>query len=1138
MSLGSFNFGSASKAGILFVVFFTLGCTVRQVDKAKHEKAITQQSPIELDATPVSDSKLDAINLTKLEKKVAAAKTANELLPIIKDLGEFITNKNYVENSKYTGSQKFKAVLGHYNQALLNLYEISPETVKSERLFEKYLLIVKSGCNEQIDHCLNFSFFSSDFRSAIVIRSMALLLDSQIDSNKTEKEGTRKCLTTECLKSVSEYYDLLRLCQILKNRIKDDEVDFMYMKRSRDYMDYFNSLPENLRDKELVRRHVAKFENIIANYSAKPDDPKFREFIENFKPWTYSKLEADPFPFGTQKMFSYAASNFLYDGKNGNRVLNADFIQALKSSQEKSDSFFKQVRALSPTMLNAFSLDQKKIEDPKFLNEYFFIIDRLYRGHLSVDEVSQIWSGSERSEDKLYAVLEYYLKMEVLSMVVKTSNDMSVLYRNKDKSLNTQSLIYDTIQKSKGISDQWTDIVVRFERVALFLGRNIKKQGEDQKKYDAKMMMFNSLRRNIKYISAYPNKMMMVYYSALHESSFEIDTYFGQLKVDPNSVIKLFFTGELPPWLRFVNTDPTPLNKTELIYAFYFALTTNVFEIYGSQEMGDAAVDYKKFFSLVMKQYLYEEKSRVENELRGLQKLIDGNSDYGSFLRICASKDRTVTIPGGIASLEKYAYVGNGKYGISAWAQKIYGSDVEIGLKRIRTDLESKVRPIRTMVQILNYNSDSGVEQKSKCEGLDYINDELAQIEELKRSYYQVVLDQHHLVSKCLRELTDFEREREKIMIAEEVKFLGELYTSMLKLKGLQGAMLDAKIKEIHTKFNFRPKLDEVSPTEFKYSKLGLYLRLYDKMSKMKPGIVIDFNTEYLSRTEAYDKKKVIKLVEDDGTYVKPEVFIANAMKLWNGVGDSYYIDWINTNYNLSPQEEKISTLIELYKLGRDLQLPAAQLIPPQEIIDEVFQLHKLINITSEDAAMLKQLSMSAKVDRKQIYDRLINSNTGHNIGLLDWFFVRIATNQEELLDAQLFSKTANSWGYFLFAPNPEIDKIMRKNYRSIVLRHEEGADTFAAAVSELEAKYSSQNVGNLQVTYAIRSDGSPEMYEPDLNPQGHPFLISTNKRNNVESAKRNFHWKETGGYYLAQPSDQEPEKEEKKPRCQGKLKK
>ncbi|OQW46567.1 MAG: hypothetical protein A4S09_05130 [Proteobacteria bacterium SG_bin7] len=1134
MDLVPFNFGSTSKVGILLIVFLTLGCTVRQIDKARHEKEVTPPVFVELEVTPASGSKLEAVNLEKIEKKIAAAKTPIELLSVVKELGEFITNKNYIENPKYSNSIKLKTLLGHYNQALLSLYEVSPETVKMEKLFEQYLLVVKSGCNEQIDRCLNFSFFSSDFRSAIVIRSMALILDSKIDSSKTEKEGTKKCLSEECFKSISEYYDLIRLCHILKNRNKDDEVDFMYMKRARDYVDYFNSLPMNSRDGEAIRRHVAKFENIISNYSANPNDPKFREFIVNFKPWTYSKLEADPFPFGTQKMFSYAASNFLYENKNGNKALSSDFIQALKISQVAGDSFFSNVRALNPTMLGSFSLDPKKIEEPTFLNEYFFIIDRLYRGHLNVEEVSQIWMGSERSEDKLYSVLEYYLKMEVLKMVVKTSTDMSVKYA--DKNINTQSLIYDTIQKSKEISDRWTDVLVRFDRIALFLGRNIKKQGEIQKKYDEKMRMFDSLRRNIKYISAYPNKMMMVYYSALHESSFEINTYFGQIKVDPNTVIKLFFGGELPPWLRFVNTDPTALNKIELIYAFYFTLATNIFEIYGSEEMSTAAVDYKKFFSLVMKQYLYEEKTRVETELREFRKFISGSSEYGSFLRICASKDRRVPIVGGISSLQYYAYVGGGKFGISAFAQKIYSSDIEIGLRRIRTDFESKIRPIRTMVDILK-NNNSGVEQQSKREALSYIDSELNQIEELKRSYYREVVDQHRLVSKCLRELTDFERERERVIIGEEIEFLKAVYNSMLLLKGLQGDALNKKIAEIHRSFNFQKNLDVVSPTEFKYSQLGLYLRLYDKMSKMKPGIDIEINEEFLTRLDSYKEKKAIKFVEDDGTYVKPEVFVANAMKLWNGVDKSAYINWTEVNHSLSPQEEKITTLIELYKLGRDLGLPPEQLIQPQEIIEEVFQLHKLINITAEDAIMLKQLSLSSKVQRKEINDKLFNSNTGYTVGLLDWFFLRIANDQEALLDAQQFSKTVSSWGYFLFAPNPKIDQIMRDNYRPIVLRYEAGINSFKAAVSELETKYSSQNLENLKIIYALRSDGSPEIYQPDLNVQGHPFLISDNKRKNVESAIFNFHWKETGEYYLKKLGDPEC-KDKTILSCQEKLKK
>lgn len=1124
MFRGIFKIGGFSKVGMTVLVIFSLGCNVRQVQKAKHENAAPENA-VHLDTTPASDPKLESKDLTKLNKKLAAVSSAPEALAMVNDLSEFINNKNYVENPRFSNSVKLKAVLGYYNQALLKLHELSPQTVKDEKLFEKYLLMVKSGCNEQLNHCLNLSFFSSDYRSALIVKAVTLDLDAKIDSLKTEKETTKKCASSECLKAIHDYYGLLQLGFVLKNRVKDDDIDFLYIKRARDYVDYFNSLPAGQRNGDLIHRHVAVFENIISSYPADPQNPRFRDFISNFKPWTHSRLEADPFPFGTKRMFSYAAGSFLYVNTNGIKKLNPDFVEALKASQEESDkfgdSFFENVRLLRKdyaNILKSFSIEPSKIDGSDFLNEYFFIVDRLYRGHLDVDEVSQIWIGSDKNEENLFSTLEYYLKIQVLRMVVKTSAEMSAIYATKN--LNTREIIYDVIRKSKEISDQWVDMVERFERLSLFLGRNLKKQGVVQKSYDEKIKMFDSLRRNIKYISAYPNKMMMVYYSAFYDSLLTFNSYFGEIKIDPGTVIEKLFSGTLEPWLRFVNTDPKALNMTELIYAFYFTVATNVFETYGAKVAADGStVDYRKFFKLVMNGYLHPKKTQLEDSLRELRQLMR-DSQYGAFLETCQVKEKTgnyrVTV-GSLESLKNYAFVGNGNAGITISAQKFYGTSVESALRTIRTDLDVRLRPIRTMIDILNYSSDVNGGREAKSDALNYVNGEIRQIEELKRTYYGEVLRQHRKISKCLNELTDFERVREREIIAEEKAFLGEIWDSMQVLKTLDGDNLNRKIQELQSKF----KYDEISKTEFKYSQLGLYLRLFDKMSKKQPGIDLELPGD-LTRLGSHNIKKPVKTQLEDGQNVSRDDFIKTALSYWNGTSNESYIDWIKPNHNLNPQEEKITTLIELYKLGRELGLPTEELVKPEEIIGEVFRLQKLISITPEDQEVLKLLSMKEKVDRGALSDRLFDAKNGSVLGILDWFYSRIAGDQDSLQEAKEFFSTINSIGYFLFAPSLEVKNIMRKNYRPLVLRHDEWINSFEAAVTALEAKYSRNDLENLRIIFRLREDGSPDSYVPEINSANNPLFISTTRRNKIRSAMQAFHERDTGYYYYTKPGDPE----------------
>ena len=137
------------------------------------------------------------------------------------------------------------------------------------------------------------------------------------------------------------------------------------------------------------------------------------------------------------------------------------------------------------------------------------MVDRLYRGHLNTEEVKQIWSGSHKNVKLFLSTLQHYLKINFLSTLLQTNKLMSDIYHAKDYAAST--MILEITQKSQVVTDQWSDLLARFSVVASFMNEVLKQDGTALTEMRATNDMFASIKKNIKFISTYPNMMILAY---------------------------------------------------------------------------------------------------------------------------------------------------------------------------------------------------------------------------------------------------------------------------------------------------------------------------------------------------------------------------------------------------------------------------------------------------------------------------------------------------------------------------------------------------------------------------------------------------------------------------------------------------
>jgi hypothetical protein len=674
------------------IALLLTACDIERSARNKHEqeapKAAADNLKVE-SVDPTESSKVDLKAIYSRVQAIEAAKDAksvsSDATDVIQKLEPFILSTNFILDPRFASMERSRVMLSYYNTALLALAKSSDQTAR----LNTYTSVVSYGCDENLRGCKTLGFFKQDHRSAQILVLQADALDKKMEPNKSDEV-------------IQAYYNTLSLTFELKNGVRDRDLEFLYLKRAREYASWYRRLPEEKQNSDLMSRHGRVFELIVNSYPNDINNPKFQEFVSNFGPWNYSRLQKDPFPFGTKRMFTFAASSMLYADKMKN-VLSKEFQQSIDESQkipaapyeackgqktaDPSGPSFKEIifciksNPTLPFIFRGLSIDLAKVENPAFYDEYFFIIDRLYRGHWDVQEASEVWRGSNQNNQKLIDTLEAYVKIQTLDMIIRTNQHFSTIVAQPD--LNNENLIRQVVERSTPVSDRWKDLLSRLEgRVAIFMGSNLRNSKAADSSLEKSEILIQSLRRNIKYFSVYPNIILLSYFIQEMQAETTVMTFFGPYTIQPSQIIEELFNGRSKVLFDFGN-DTYPLNKIQLLYAYYFALTTGSFETFkGSlalpadqvaekkpatptpgpvsqakptkvtpqqsqtSQQGEktaakpaadeklSTVDRKSFFEKVVRAYLSKDRTRLQNMLQSYTQN-RGDNNYKNLLSDC-----------------------------------------------------------------------------------------------------------------------------------------------------------------------------------------------------------------------------------------------------------------------------------------------------------------------------------------------------------------------------------------------------------------------------------------------------------------------------------------------------------------------
>jgi hypothetical protein len=1058
-------------------------CQYKKEDRAPHEQG--HSTAVQTDENKASiNAELEKTDLQQIYQKLGAAKSETELIAILDGLENLVLNQENINNFYTSKNNKQKTALGYYNYALIKLADIKTATSKTvlNQRIEKYQKLLTHGCDINLIGCDNISYFKADQRSS----DIAVLIAENLKD-----------------KDVKEYYNTLGIAYDLNNNTRNQKLDLLYIQRANEYAGLQNQNPE------FIKKHGHIFEAIISQIPTETKDQQFSEFVKKFKPWNYSRLNENVFPFGIQQIFRFAANNFLYS--EDKKTLDADLKKTIVDSQNQADktgtSFIQSIKELESNKQSAMiftnlGMDTSKIKDPAFLNEYFFIVDRLFRGHWGIEEANSVWQGSKREQTKLLDVVSLYTKVEFIKLVVETNKQISENLSKKD--VANDQLFKQVIQKSEPLAKTWGQTLSRMENISIFVTQQLRNASTaDSSQLKAIQLIIDSVKKNGSYISTFPNMLMLAYFMVERDASMTFDTMWGSISIDPAKIMTDLLGGTTPVrWFNYTG-DSTTLNKIENIYSLYFTMISGSFETFSvlKDNSGKPILNKSMFFRKAIKKSILSELTYLNEYYTSLMENSESDNQFKALMEVCnneLSKNKNYTIDTPLDELQNYALFGNADRGLLKPALKFYSSNGPIGQWRnYRESFEIKLTQIKAMANILrmHFEKDKNVENEI---ALKQLNLEIAQIENLKKSFAKELFAQHKKLSKCTNHLTNLESERQTILFNAEIKHLGEVYEHI------------KNPKESKTKLALEPG-ESITAENYAFNRYALLKRFSKYAENIKPSVnFLPPNDDTKNKLEA-QIDKVSTLDPNTMKLKSKEDFISDVMALYNPLGNSSIL-WLQETTKIESWQNKIENIIELYKLGYDtnLQSDAKNSVSASEIIQDVVDLANYIDIKDYEKPWLKMMSLKERVPREKLKGLLFANSESDFIALFDSFYDKIASLQYTLDEATSFYLTKKNQinGRFLFPPAEAINDVIAKEYKELFNRTEDMVTDFNATIKKMEPSFK-----NLKITYRLEGNNQIN-YTTDLLDGGNSVLLDVRRTNNLDAILYDFHMRKTDQYF------------------------
>ncbi len=1057
---------------LLLITPILTACPVKNRAKVEHEgkREWTPQ------ATP-RDESVEESSFNKFDIKEAYAKLNGDrsqfMETILKPLSGYVLNSKFIEDPQYR-TLRMTHMIQIFNAAFLTLLEAGESSSEFKDLRNRYYQTLFSGCSRDLkENCHNAELFSRDTRHTRILTFLAKEYDSRIKRElEAHKNSPILCVanSAQCRADIEERYRLLAMAVYKRNRYDDPDFAFAYLKYARVFAALISQGESAMASSYIGDSHAKIFETIIAKFQPKdPNDPEFRAFVENFNPWTYSNKQADVFQRGTRVMFNLGAQCCLYKDAS-KKELSEAVKEAILASQEENDSVglpfvkMKDEIKLVPRLVENLGLSElvARIEarDGKFFNELFFVVDKLYRGHLGSSDVEMVLNNAnpETVRTELPKMVADYIRINMAYMVVKTNRFMTEQVYHSG--IASSEVFEHAVTRSRDLTSQWHFMQSQIELLERMMGTYFRSgRASSMDEYYKTVQLIRAVNRNIHYLSVFPNMIVMNYFLAKMKGKIIVHSWWGRFEIDADQILDAFFDGQVAsPWFRF-GKDAEMLTRPMLLYAWEYLLTTGALHSFTSKEgnTSTGGSEQAKFFDLIFAKYVDNDLDELRTDIADYERQTTGDARGAALKNICdyelGISRYAPNIEINFLDLHKYNYAGLDDSSIHAVLKHAVTASGRIA-NVIQDRLERRTIYIRVMLEILeNELEKTGKKRGEPNEFTARAYENLRELESLKARLARRFLSKHQYYADCLRTIREVERRRANRIYHEERLHLGQVYDLIEPLFKIQDANeLEARIKEINeTHFGESKgfRFDRIEGLSYRMSKYDLFMRIKSRIERdifanptarevelygtdrVKPRPVSIFMPEGLVRDDMVAKGLSIPLHfrgdRDD--------FIRQGMVALNGKTGSY-IDWRRFYSRSNPLRDYANTLVRFYLLGPIQDGKETYEVTKEQVTSAYLTAMADQSMDEFDVLNARDFGVDGIYDKKEVEGRIFEPDYRTRLPLFHELMKsaysegKLTIDKGPMYEALEFAKQLNNLQTFVFEPRTVNDLAARNGQK------------------------------------------------------------------------------------------------------------
>lgn len=541
------------KIWLLTTSLFVSACSKNGTPIQSHDGPTnTQVRTSDMQKTAV-ESKLEQIDAKKVRTEMTASLEGIESQ--VKKLSEFLLDPSNLRDEKSVASPKFLDLLQLFNWGLIQLHKQKKTAFESySALYKKTIL---SGCDSTLKSCEFLNVFKKDNQTTDIL-----------------------ILISHSTTAIGEYYQLLHVAIEISPRIISESLKISYLKRAEEYSQFLKS---DSQLKDLLAKHDGTLRILLDGSNGAT-----QAHAKNVNPWSYTKQIGA----NGHANFQFLKQAITSKSDKGDSLLK-EFLTKENSS---ADSFHSRQTISKKDHSKAWTLLQVDSADTTTLE--FYIVDRVFDGHLTTAEATELSQHLNLAPEKLGEVAEKYLRV---SFIMKMLNTNQLMAGALSDSFELKNFIEQISQKGSEVGLIWKLFLGSTEKLDNYLKSLISQQRRFEPSLKKVLNDISHIKHNIKVYSLYPHMLMAGFYMAKNKINHTIRFLFMEFTFTPDTLLRMMITGKMSPWFDYGLThgnnisDNQSINRFDMMKSFEISLKSGLFDAF--------KIDHAEFISQILTNY-------------------------------------------------------------------------------------------------------------------------------------------------------------------------------------------------------------------------------------------------------------------------------------------------------------------------------------------------------------------------------------------------------------------------------------------------------------------------------------------------------------------------------------------------------